>query len=221
MRDIFRRRGQYSGRSFFLIRIVGGGVQTGSTRQVLLAYCTWPGLLWGWKIWWNEDCKGKPNYSEKTCPSATLSTTIPTWTEMGANPGRCGGKPATNRVSYGAASWEAIISVILNKRVCMYMCPIPNDFKDRAISLYSSEIVDKKEILPTICNTGICCSRDKVGSVYLFREFHRQHQYLQLVWGHDVLLVCTVKQTFLRNIGEPLERYTKSNLRRLQSIFWA
>jgi hypothetical protein len=27
------------------------------------------------------------------------------------------------------------------------MCPIPNGFRDRAISLYSSKIVDKKEIL--------------------------------------------------------------------------
>jgi hypothetical protein len=25
--------------------------------------------------WWNEDWQGKPKYSEKTCPSATLSTT--------------------------------------------------------------------------------------------------------------------------------------------------
>jgi hypothetical protein len=41
---------------FFLICIVGDGVQTGSTRHVghLLAYCTCPGWLWGWRIWWNE-----------------------------------------------------------------------------------------------------------------------------------------------------------------------
>jgi hypothetical protein len=47
---------------------------------------------------------GKPKYSEKTCSSATLSTTNPTWPEPGSNPGRCGGKVATNRLSYGAAS---------------------------------------------------------------------------------------------------------------------
>jgi hypothetical protein len=29
----------------------------------------------------------------------------------------------------------------------MYMCPVPNGFGDRAVSLYSSKIVDKKEIL--------------------------------------------------------------------------
>jgi hypothetical protein len=33
------------------------------------------------------------------CPSQN-----PTWPESGLNPGRCGGKPTSNRVSYGAAS---------------------------------------------------------------------------------------------------------------------
>jgi hypothetical protein len=33
----------------------------------------------------------------------TLSTTNPTWLDPGLNPGRRGGKPATNRLSYGAA----------------------------------------------------------------------------------------------------------------------
>jgi hypothetical protein len=37
---------------------------------------------------------------EKTCPRATLSTTNPTWPDTA----RRGGKPATNRLNYGAAS---------------------------------------------------------------------------------------------------------------------
>jgi hypothetical protein len=48
--------------------------------------------------------QGKPKHSEKTYPSATLSTTNPTWLDPGLNPDRRGGKPATNRLSYGAAS---------------------------------------------------------------------------------------------------------------------
>jgi hypothetical protein len=47
------------------------------------------------------------------------------------------------------------------------MCPIPNGFRYRAISLYSSKIIDKKEILRTVSNTGIYCSSDKFGTVYL------------------------------------------------------
>jgi hypothetical protein len=46
--------------------------------------------------------------------------------------------------------WEVIVSVILNKKLYMYMCPIPNGFRGRVISLYSSRIVDKKEILRTV-----------------------------------------------------------------------
>jgi hypothetical protein len=47
------------------------------------------------------------------------------------------------------------------------MCPIPNGFRDRAISLYSFIIVDKKGLLRTVSNTGIYCSSDKVGTVCL------------------------------------------------------
>jgi hypothetical protein len=37
--------------------------------------------------------------------------------------------------------WEVIVSVILSKKVYMYMCPIPNGFRDRAISLYTTASV--------------------------------------------------------------------------------
>jgi hypothetical protein len=37
-------------------------------------------------------------------PGATLSTTNPTWSDPGFNPSRRGGKPATNRFSYGMAN---------------------------------------------------------------------------------------------------------------------
>jgi hypothetical protein len=52
---------------------------------------------------WNENWQGKPKFSEKTCPSATLSATNPIWPDLGSNLGRRGGKPATNRLSYGTA----------------------------------------------------------------------------------------------------------------------
>jgi hypothetical protein len=60
-----------------------------------------PGWLW-WRNWWN-DWQGKLKYSEKTCPDATLSTANPTCCPD-ANPGRRGGKPLTNRLSYGTAA---------------------------------------------------------------------------------------------------------------------
>jgi hypothetical protein len=39
----------------------------------------------------------------KTCPSATFSTTNPTWTSQGANPGLCGEMLATNCLSHDTA----------------------------------------------------------------------------------------------------------------------
>jgi hypothetical protein len=42
--------------------------------------------------------------------------------------------------------WEVIVSVMLNKRVYMYMCPIPNGFRDRDISLYVHCTVEQHAI---------------------------------------------------------------------------
>lgn len=59
--------------------------------------------------------------------------------------------------------WEVIVSVILSKKVYMYVCPIAKGFRDRDISLDSCKIVDK-EMLLIVSNIGICCSSDKVGN---------------------------------------------------------
>jgi hypothetical protein len=42
---------------------------------------------------------GRGEGYEKACPSATLSTTNPTYPAPGSNPGRRGGKAPTNRLS--------------------------------------------------------------------------------------------------------------------------
>jgi hypothetical protein len=44
----------------------------------------------------------------------------------------------TYRVAQKKSSifWEAIVSVILSKKLYMYMCPIPNGFQHGAVSLY-------------------------------------------------------------------------------------
>jgi hypothetical protein len=85
--------------------ILWGGTKSTKYCGHFLPVVHAPDNRWGWlwSNWWNEDWQGKPKYSEKTCPSATLSTTNPTWPGPGPNPGRRDGKPATNRLSYGAA----------------------------------------------------------------------------------------------------------------------
>jgi hypothetical protein len=102
--------------NFLLILIVRGGVHF------------WPIVpatdgRWGWlwSNWWNEDWQGKPKYLEKTRPSAKVSTTNPTWPDPGSNTGRCGGKPATNRLSYAAARRNMYISFRFFC-VCVVLC---------------------------------------------------------------------------------------------------
>jgi hypothetical protein len=84
-----------------------GWGETESTWYVghYLAYCASPGYRWRmWSSRWNENWQGKPKSLEKTCSSATLSTPNPIWTDLGLNPGRRGGKPATDRLSYDTTS---------------------------------------------------------------------------------------------------------------------
>jgi hypothetical protein len=64
---------------------------------------------WVSRSWWNEEWQGKPMWSVKPCPSATLSTTNPTWPDLGSKSGRSGGKPATNRLSYGTATVQIML----------------------------------------------------------------------------------------------------------------
>jgi hypothetical protein len=49
----------------------------------------------------------------KTCPSATLPTTNPTWIDPGTNPGLRGERPATNDLSHGTALTEGYYCVYL------------------------------------------------------------------------------------------------------------
>jgi hypothetical protein len=53
---------------------------------------------------WNDIDRGSRITRRKTCPSATLSTTNPTWTDPGANLGFRVKRPATNRLSHGTAN---------------------------------------------------------------------------------------------------------------------
>jgi hypothetical protein len=84
----------------FFFNWYSGGVKSNwvhSALRPLIGLLCHPGWSWWWRNWWN-DWQGKPKYSEKTCPSAALSTTNPTFCL-----GHRGGKPVTNRLSYGTA----------------------------------------------------------------------------------------------------------------------
>jgi hypothetical protein len=50
--------------------------------------------------WWNDIDEKTEELKRKTCPSATRSTTNPTWTEPGTNPGVHSERQVTNHLSH-------------------------------------------------------------------------------------------------------------------------
>jgi hypothetical protein len=112
---------------FFFLYCVGGvrmsllGMQA-TTGHIVSALDDW----WVWSSW-NENWQGKLKYSEKTSPSAILSITDPTWPEVGSNTCSNIGKPLTNRLRYGMASYSLYM---LDNRSLLYLglsifTPIP------------------------------------------------------------------------------------------------
>jgi hypothetical protein len=86
---------------FFL----GGGVGLVPNRGCLLtlAYYAYSRYEFGERRR-NDTLTGENRKTRsKTCPSATLSITNPTWIDRGAKPGLRGEKPETNDLSHGTA----------------------------------------------------------------------------------------------------------------------
>jgi hypothetical protein len=86
---------------------VGGCSPVGFTRhwghQNVLLCQPWVIMMMEKLVQWRLAGETR-NTRQETCPSATLSTTNPTWLHPGSKPrGRRDWKPATNRLSYGAA----------------------------------------------------------------------------------------------------------------------
>jgi hypothetical protein len=94
--------------NFFLICIVGCGVQLGplgttaARKPIVPASGDYDDGKIGEMI-----SRQNRSTSEKTCPSAASSTTNPTCCPD-ANPGRRGGRSASNRLTYGTAKLKCI-----------------------------------------------------------------------------------------------------------------
>jgi hypothetical protein len=100
--------------------------------------------------------RGNRNTPRRPAPSATLSTTNPTWHDLRSNPGRSIGKPANNRLNYGMATDyeisldDTLLSCVLvtnnagsglDKQVYLLMIPpiITHNYSANSIStLYNS-----------------------------------------------------------------------------------
>jgi hypothetical protein len=86
------------------------------------------GLLFRPQMTDDDDCgtvggmridRGNRGTRRKLAPTATLSTTNPTWTDPGSNLGLRGGKQVTNCLSYGTAStcpWKLYVLQLIRRR---------------------------------------------------------------------------------------------------------
>jgi hypothetical protein len=81
----------------------------------------------------------------KICPSAPLSTTDPTWTDPGSNPGLRGERPATNRLNHGTAYFTNLIFTLLH-------CSLTKELQYyRDTILYYISLTYKKLIYVLVC----------------------------------------------------------------------
>jgi hypothetical protein len=81
-----------------------GGSSTQAWMPTYVSILRIPQMMWVWRTTVEWYWQGKTEkLGRKTCPSATLSTTNPTWTYSGANPVLRGERPATNHLSHGTA----------------------------------------------------------------------------------------------------------------------
>jgi hypothetical protein len=90
----------------FTIFFPEGGVGLVPKRGCLLtlAYYAFPRWYEFGERRWNDILTGENRRTRrKTCPSASLSTTNPTWIDSCANPGLRGERPSTNYLGYGTA----------------------------------------------------------------------------------------------------------------------
>jgi hypothetical protein len=96
-----------------------GWVRPSRGCLLTLAYYTFPRWYEFGERRWNDILTGENRRTRrKTCPSATLSTTNPTWNDPGANPNLRGKSPATNDLSHGTAIYLLCCYQVITSRQC-------------------------------------------------------------------------------------------------------
>jgi hypothetical protein len=102
-----------------------------------------PGMIrWLWSSRWDGNWQGKLKYFERTCHNTILSTINSTWPDLGSNPGRRDGNPATNHFSYGTAFESRLWGPHRGKGAGALSCPLT------ANSYWIQECMDYASIPP-------------------------------------------------------------------------
>jgi hypothetical protein len=106
----------------------------------------------------------------KTCPSAALSTTNPTWTDWGSNPGLRGGMLAANCLSHGTAIGPGYIcesGCPEQKAKCYYFAWVRRRWRGK----------EKRELLAgSCCGTLVREQSCKVFGNWVYLCVHLRHR---------------------------------------------
>jgi hypothetical protein len=65
---------------------------------------------------WNDNWRGKPKYTEKTCSSATVFTSTLTCLDLASNPGLRGGNLTTIRLNYSTVLGPYVLNYDINRK---------------------------------------------------------------------------------------------------------
>jgi hypothetical protein len=153
---------------------------------------------------------GETELFGEICPTATLSNINPTWPDPGSNPGRRGGKPATNRLSRGKAVYffgysfkvknfelGTITNLPVSQGSPLPGCPEPG-IGDNAYRMRSGQFI---YLVPTSQKTPMCvaitsnttvCTRQRNNNSYclLVIKQWQNHRKLQALRGLRVPPRC-------------------------------
>ena len=94
----------------------------------------------------------------RICPSATLSTKNPTWTDPGPRPGLRGERPATNRLTHGTTSCKVLTASLgTTCRVVQRRLSLTRDVADhKSPCLSTTTLTLNHTVLNSIRNTDTC-----------------------------------------------------------------
>jgi hypothetical protein len=119
----------------------------------------------------------------KTCPSATLSTTYPTWTDPGLNRGLRGERPATNRLSQGTALiTNSLLCLMVTDRMNLLCCGLYGKphFTVQGVLSYDPQDSNAQELWNIHCtyylmNARILKSRVEKKSMTIRTAMYQNH----------------------------------------------
>jgi hypothetical protein len=131
--------------------------------------------------------------SEKTCPSATLSTRNHTWPDPCLNPGRSGGKPATNRLSYGAALIATYLDYIPDLlRIIFKSATDRHGSQSWAKWIYITRSLSTSLKFTSVLSSNLLTSLPNDSCFQVFE--------LNVYLGFGILIAMTTNSSIFRNI---------------------